>query len=278
MVHARPTTRWASCECERCTRLRLRTQKLARLGMLPRPRSAEAWAEIDRCLAAGWSPAAIASASHLPVSTVDNAIRLREQTGRASTWSYGIAERLIGRGEPARGEVSAVPPQRRLRALAVTGWTLGTLADISGLGRRTLTQIRSGEVDRVKALTAQAIGELYDDISLVPGASAQAAAEARGKGWIGPLGWDDIEDLTEDPASAAVGEGAEGAVDPVAVDRAVSGAAQGAAPLTAGERALAVERMTRSGLADPAIAERLGVSRRTVLRIRQEEGIPAARG
>lgn len=201
MAHARPTTRWATCECSGCLRLLRHTQKLARLGMLPPPRSAEAWAEVDRLLADGWSPAAIASASHLPLTTVDNAIRLREQTGRPSTWSFGIAERLLAHGEPTRGEVSAIPAQRRLRALAVIGWTLGALAELTGINRRTLTQIRSGELARIKALTAQRIAELYEDIGLVPGRSAQAATEARAKGWPGPFGWDDIDDLSEVPAA-----------------------------------------------------------------------------
>lgn len=244
--------------------------------MLPSPRTREAWEEIDRLLTAGWSPAAIASAAHLPVSTVDNAIRLREQSSRASTWSYGIAERILNHGEPARGEVSAVPSQRRLRALAVTGWTLGALADLTGLHRRTLTQIRSGDVERVKAVTAQTVTEMYEDIALVPGASAQAAEEARNKGWIGPLGWDLIDDLAEQPMLEPAVDGVEGAVDPVAVQRAVSGAVQGAAPLTPAERALAVAHLNERGVADPDIAERLGVSTRTVLRIRHAAGITAA--
>ena len=288
MCTRRASTRWATCPCDGCRRLAARTTKSARLGLLPASRSNEAWKEIDRLLDRGWSTAAIASASRVALPTIDNAIRLREQTGRASTFHYGTAERILTHGEPTRGEISAEGSRRRLRALAVMGWTLGAISERSGLHRRTLSAVRSNDAEHVKAETAAAIASLFDQIGMEAGGSEVIARDARARGWMGPLAWDDIDDLHEtgnlgprEPGSLSLhepGNLGEESVDLVAVERAVTGrgAAQGAGPqLRMPEREAAIIALARHGYSDGEIASRVGVSARTVLRRRHKLGIPA---
>ncbi|HHW83455.1 MAG TPA: hypothetical protein GX743_06545, partial [Actinomycetales bacterium] len=193
----RATTRWATCPCDGCRRLAARTTKSARLGILPAARSSEAWREIDRLLERGWSTTAIASACGVALPTIDNAVRMRERTGRATAFHYGTAEKILAHGEPTRGEISAEGSRRRLRALAVMGWTITELSERSGLHRRTLSIVRSDDAEHVKVETAAVITALFDSIGMEQGGSEMIAREARAKGWIGPLGWDDIDDLLE---------------------------------------------------------------------------------
>lgn len=62
-------------------------------------------------------------------------------------------------------------------------------------------------------------------------------------------------------------------IDPVAVGRACEG--QPPAHLTVGERREAVRRLHGRRLNDKQIARRIGLTNRTVLRIRQDLGLPA---
>nr|NLD40681.1 helix-turn-helix transcriptional regulator [Actinomycetales bacterium] len=200
-------------------------------------------------------------------------MRLREHSGRASTFHYGTAEKILAHGEPTRGEISAEGSRRRLRALAVMGWTLGEISERSGLHRRTLSAVRSEEAEHVKAETARVIAALFEEIGMDFGGADVIAREARARGWIGPLGWDDVDDLEE------MGEpvGSE-EPDHIAVARVVEGggAAQGAVPLLrASEQEAAITALAMRGHSNGEIARRLGVSTRTVLRHRHRLGFPA---
>ncbi len=77
------------------------------------------------------------------------------------------------------------------------------------------------------------------------------------------------------PEHPPVPEGAEGAVDEIAIELACSGERMRLTPL---ERREAVSRLVAVKLNDHAIAERLHVTAKTVLRIRQELGLAAAVG
>ncbi|MDO5494303.1 MAG: hypothetical protein Q4G64_01150 [bacterium] len=280
MCTRRATTRWATCPCDRCRRIASRTTKSARLGLLPASRSDEAWAELDAMLARGWSTAAIASACDVAQPTIDNAVRQRERTGHATSFHYGTAEKILAHGEPTRGEVSSEGSRRRLRALAVMGWTLAELSERSGLHRRTLSTVRADDSEHVKVETAATISALFDSIGLEPGTSEVIARDARAKGWIGPLGWDDIDDLEErgDAAEVTARRARRPFVDAIAVERVVEGgrAAPGAAPeLGPSERDAAISALATRGHSNGEIASRIGVSIRTVLRHRNRLGLPA---
>jgi len=110
------------------------------------------------------------------------------------------------------------------------------------------------------------------------GSSIASSSQAKSLGYPPPLAWDDdaIDDPTARPHHQDTSSLHARVVDMVAVRRALDGRNQ-ATGLTAPERSVAVRTMAARGQTDPQIADRLGVSDRTVLRWRQREGVPAAR-
>jgi DNA-directed RNA polymerase specialized sigma24 family protein len=87
---------------------------------------------------------------------------------------------------------------------------------------------------------------------------------AKAKGWPGPLAWDD--DTIDDPAARPhIGAAWSDAFDEVAVLRAMYG---DPVRLRPSERAEATRRLTAAGLSAAQIAERLGCTKRSVVRQR----------
>lgn len=87
---------------------------------------------------------------------------------------------------------------RRLRALACHGWSLYEIVRVMGEPglRCQFDEIRGGKRRHVRAETARRINAFYAqyalDICLHPSAN-RVRRLARRRGWIGPLGWDDID-------------------------------------------------------------------------------------
>lgn len=150
--------------------------------------------------------------------------------------------------------VPAVGTQRRLQALAWLGYPLSWVAREIGVAPSNLLKVF--DRDRVRADTWEKVKRVFDAWSLTPAVGSCAVSRgvvsrtrrvAREKGWASPFAWDDIDDPRERAKS-------------------------GRAPRRRVDRE-AVEWMAREGLSDPVIAERLGVSDRSVLRVRQELGL-----
>jgi hypothetical protein len=105
--------------------------------------------------------------------------------------------------------VDVTPYRRRLQALACLGWTWKALADELGMGYQQLSAIVSPRArTKVEVATARRIRDLYDrlwSVTPIAGDAHQAARiritkrRAASEGWVAPLGWDDIDDLTENP-------------------------------------------------------------------------------
>ncbi|MGX9348124.1 hypothetical protein [Microbacterium sp. KNMS] len=96
--------------------------------------------------------------------------------------------------------VPATGTRRRLQALAAMGWSLQYVAAAIGHNARRITY--TAEAERVRASTARLVRELYEWLSVAPPvarSAAEAAAiahvkrDARSRGWVGPLAWDDID-------------------------------------------------------------------------------------
>lgn len=110
--------------------------------------------------------------------------------------------------------VPAVGTVRRLRALAVCGWSHRRLSAELGWSSSVVTPIIGGKHEWVRAWVAQRVVEVYDRLwDQAPPSSSKAERAAAtlsrkvaaGHGWVPPAAWDD--DSIDDPAAVPdVGE------------------------------------------------------------------------
>jgi len=179
------------------------------------------------------------------------------------------------KGVPARGA------RRRLQALCRIGWSQARLSRELGGKRLIVNEIVGGRKQTIAKSTHVKVAELYERLwatepahddhrSLITFNRARNAAAARR--WVPPLGWDDIDTDVTPPVPDADDAGA---VDEVAVQLACSGESVRLSPA---ERREAVTRLVDAKLSDNQIADRLGCTDRTVLRIRIELGLAAPIG
>lgn len=162
-------------------------------------------------------------------------------------------------------KVDATGTRRRLRALARIGWTGAVLGERLGVSRDAVNKMtRHAQVYRT---TAEKVAALYDELSMTPGPSERVRRMAKAKGWPPPLAYDE-EDLDDPRARPAIGyalQRQQRAFDEIAVERAMHDASVRLRPA---ERAEVVRRLTRAGLSAAQIAQRVGVTDRSVVRWR----------
>lgn len=106
--------------------------------------------------------------------------------------------------------VSALGTRRRVQALACLGWSTAELSRRLGRHRSYLLKVLRN--DRLEPATVLTICRLYDELSMTLCTSptaAQTADDARRRGWVPPLAWDDA--TIDDPAAEPVGVGLTGA-------------------------------------------------------------------
>ena len=177
----------------------------------------------------------------------------------------------------APGSVPSVGALRRVQALMALGWRKTDLKTAGIPSGQLVTRSR----DLIRVEGWRQVRDVYDRLSMTPGPSQAARDRAAVRGYCPPLAWDD--EMIDDPrATPQRGEPVEAAVDWVAVDRVVaSGTADTRCdtdlPLTQDERVAAIRRLSTRGSSDGQIAERFGVSDRTVLRLRHRYEIPPGR-
>ncbi|WP_369068564.1 hypothetical protein [Kineococcus terrestris] len=257
----RPGSRWTTCRCEPCKRANTRTKKLHGAGVLPNQRAA-ADARIDDWLQRGWTPAAIASATGLPLVTVQEIVKMRAK-GLVRRLNHRTVRAVLTAGAPTRGHLSRLGARRRMQALTWMGWSLQTLSQRTGLPVMTLSDVRG---DNGRQLThpqiAAAITEAYLQLSHLDGGSPGARAYARRKSWAPPAAWDDesLDDPDAQPQGLSSGPHRFQATDTVVIDR--------------------VRQLHRAGHSDSEIAVRAGLpSPAAVQKLRHRNGIrkdPAA--
>jgi transcriptional regulator with XRE-family HTH domain len=181
-----------------------------------------------------------------------------------------VANLADGGKMPARGT------HRRLQALVARGWSLSKLAERLGVQVANLSSMMQRE--QVFARTHRQVVALYEELwdQLPPreswhdrAAYTRAIGYAKARRWLPPLAWDDIDTDEEPPVVETEGE----EVDSIAVELACAGEI---VRLTRTERRAAVTQLQAEGMSDNAIADRLHLAARSVLRIRQELGLPAA--
>ncbi|MEO3936733.1 helix-turn-helix domain-containing protein [Dermatophilaceae bacterium Soc4.6] len=172
-----------------------------------------------------------------------------------------------------RGHVPPVGAVRRVQALMAMGWSHD---DLKAAGVPNTPQLLSSSGDLMTVQRWRQVRDVYDRLAMTPGPSPQTRARARRLDYPPPLSWD--EGSIDDPGARPVGDAVEGAgaevIDMVAVRRAIGSAGAGP-PLNARERREVARALASTGDSDAQIGRQLGVSGRTVLRIRHREDIAA---
>lgn len=98
--------------------------------------------------------------------------------------------------------------QRRLRALSCLGWSMQAIADRTGRDMGSLARLRRNpNVRFVRREFADDILTIWADLHMTPAPSSHSARETRGearrRGWLPPLAWDNIDDPDETPVDWA---------------------------------------------------------------------------
>lgn len=178
--------------------------------------------------------------------------------------------------------IPAIGTQRRIQALQCAGWSLQMQGEILGVRMQSVQQIfRRDVVGRgVADHIAEMYGILWDQqpprmTSGQRSAVTRTRANARRLGFAPALAWDD--DTIDDPAAEPEGirTGRERAnldmVDDVAVQLALAGER---VKLTPAERRIVVPILHARIWSDSRIAAYADCDARTVLRIRDDLGLP----
>lgn len=178
----------------------------------------------------------------------------------------------------AGGHVPSIGAVRRVEALFAIGWRKSDLLALGMPPAQLVTRPRH----LISADGWRQVREIYNRLSMTPGTSSTTRNRAARRGYAPPLAWD--EETIDDPrAEPEVGDRVERAVDPIAVARAVSavrpvggaGSRDTRIPLTHDEGVAVARTLTARGASDREIASVLGVSSRTVGRLRLRYEIPS---
>lgn len=190
---------WTHCRCETCRPQQLRLRRFRDAGYPISPDRqqlvAAGEAALRAMMARPWSTEAIASATGVPFTTLDEIIRDLDTPGGRRMAPF-TARRLLTPGRPTVGYVPTLGPMRRGRALARIGWDPLTLAARYPIRVSTLRNVLAGKFDRMLAGAAYAIVDAYDQLHEVPGPSWVMIARVKKLGWAEPSAWagHDIDD------------------------------------------------------------------------------------
>ncbi|KQU67372.1 hypothetical protein ASC58_12350 [Phycicoccus sp. Root101] len=177
----------------------------------------------------------------------------------------------------ASGSVPSVGAVRRVQALMALGWRKADLEAEGVPSGQLVTRSR----DLISIQGWRQVRDVYDRLSMTLGPSQAARDRAAARGYPPPLAWDD-ETIDDPRATPQHGDPVQASLDSVVVDRLVAGVSAGTRcdtdlQLTQDERVAAVRGLSTAGYSDREIAEAIGVSPRTVLRLRHRQEISAGR-
>lgn len=206
---------------------------------------------IERLQAAGWTQAQIARRAKL-AHRVLTAVLAGQKTV-ANRTALAILSVPISTPPADQRDVDATGTIRRVRALVAFGYPIAQLAPRFGLYLTALGRISRGELQQVRATTAERIAREYRTLSRVPGNSNRARNDARRHGWHGPLAWD--ETTIDDPAAQPEVDTSENELSRNEL---------------AALRRSDVEHLDRFGVCELDIARRLGMAESTVRGIVRE--------
>lgn len=149
--------------------------------------------------------------------------------------------------------IDATGTRRRIQGLMALGWPLKDIAAKLGYGSRS-RPYRLVTALRIHRRLADAVIDIYGQLSMTPGPSKETRRRALKAGFFPPLAWDD--DTIDDPnAQPMLEEPVE--VDEVAVQRALSG--DRPEGLRRAELIEAIKAGRAMGLSNAQIGQRLGM-------------------
>lgn len=157
--------------------------------------------------------------------------------------------------------ISEVGVRRRLQALVFMGHSPSLIASTLQVPVDTLWSFLSGNPCLDVHAVATPSLELFDalwHVRVEGPAGDRLRAQARGAGWVGPLGWDDLDDPREEPSQAGL-----------------YSTRTDSSGRTSAQRRGEVIRLHSERHTDVSIAGILRVSTKTILRDRQHLGLPA---
>lgn len=199
----------AGCHCEPCERAHSvytkRYKARVEGGGSTMTDARPVAAHVDR-LHEWMSYGAIAAAAGVPASVVTG-LRQRRSMSRVRAAQILAVHPLVAVGAHY---VAGRGAARRLQALNALGYSMRALADEVGLSMTWVQKLCAHPELQVEAGNARLVADVYQRLAMrVPvgadrisrGAVEHARRAAARKGWVPPLGWDDI-DRDEAPAQA----------------------------------------------------------------------------
>lgn len=213
---------------------------------------------------AGWNE--LRAATGLSHSTMFNILEGTTPTVTRETERKIFTVRLSNVLTPSR-RMPALGTIRRIRALYAAGHTTKAIERSSGLSHSLICHLASAKMSVVTAAVHDAIRGAYTELAPLTGTCARNRYRAERERWRHPGDWHDddldVADPDEDPDD----------IDPIAIERAL---AREPVELSRAERLEITRLLTGEGHAAHDIADRIGVTPRTVVRWRTAHGWKAA--
>lgn len=184
------------CRCDVCKAANTRKVKEYRLRGPQSIDPAPVRDHVTLLRAAGMSQNTIAKKAGLSISTINRFV-YPKYYGKRMLRHNAAKILAIKPGEDPQEIVSAIPTQRRIRALMWMGWDQDSITERSGISSSVLCAVSTGRRKHVRISTHNSMKRLYDEISMIHGPSERVAKWAEHRRWLPPLAWDDPDDLSE---------------------------------------------------------------------------------
>lgn len=245
---------WTTCACDDCKVLRWRRNKYFKAGKFSRVPAEVAEARVFGWLDDGFEAEWIASACGISPTAIHRAARHHRQ---GIPWQVGPARsEQIMRADiwsATTGRCPSIGTTRRLQGLAVNGWTLEHIFELTGVPETSLSPVQRGARKRVSASIYHPVRDLFERIGDDVGPSTKGATRAQRRGWWPPAAWDNPD--TDPDLEPELGVFSTRIVDDVVIERILAGEHLRA---NAAEKAEVIRRWTAAGRSLNSLVDQTG--------------------